>query len=205
MLRHRATGSSLLGRWSAVDLRGPSDAAQLLGSYSARVAETAGIVVLREMTAEDVPHVLDVQQPGAILGLAEVFPQDRFPFPREVIARRWLEEIATPGIDCLVVLRAGVLVGFAAARDAELLHFGIAVEHWGTGVARDAHDAVLDRMRARGVERASLRVFTENRRGRRFYEKLGWVQSGASSHSAFPPFAELLRYECDVAPSNLRS
>ena len=186
MLRHRATCSD------------PPTTAELQASYSARVAQTAGIVALREMTAEDVPQVLDVQQPGAVLGLAEVFPQDRYPFPRDVIAARWLQEIATPGIDCLVVLREAVLVGFAAARDSELLHFGIAVEHWGTGVAKDAHDAVLDRLRARGVERASLRVFTENRRGRRFYEKLGWVQSGASSHSAFPPFAELLRYECDV-------
>ncbi|MBA2304686.1 MAG: GNAT family N-acetyltransferase [Acidobacteria bacterium] len=150
------------------------------------------------MTAADVPNVLAVQQPGAVLGLAEVFPQNRYPFPRDVIAQRWIEEIAMPGIDCLVVLRAGAVVGFAAAREDEFSHFGIAVEYWGTGIAQDAHDAVLDRMRARDVQRAWLRVFTGNRRGRRFYEKLGWIPSGDPSHSAFPPYAELLRYERHV-------
>jgi RimJ/RimL family protein N-acetyltransferase len=162
------------------------------------VPDTSAVVLVREMTAADVPDVLDVQQHGAVLGLAEVFPQDRYPFPRDVIARRWLEEIAKPGIDCLVVVHAGAVVGFAAARDSELLHFGIAVELWGTGIAQKAHEAVLGRMRDQGIQRAWCRVFTGNHRGRRFYEKLGWVQSGDPSHSTFPPYAELLRYELDL-------
>ena len=36
-------------------------------------------------------------------------------------------------------------------------------------------------------------------RGRRFYENLGWHPTGARAHSAFPPYAELLRYERAVA------
>jgi RimJ/RimL family protein N-acetyltransferase len=147
------------------------------------------------MTAADLPRVLDVQQPGAVVGLAEVFPQDEYPFPRQVIAQRWMEEIATPSIDCLVVFLGGAVVGFVAVREDEFLHFGIAVEHWGTGVAQAAHDAVLERMRTSGVTRAWMRVFTRNGRGRRFYEKLGWVQTGQPSQSKFPPYAELLRYE----------
>jgi RimJ/RimL family protein N-acetyltransferase len=161
----------------------------------------AASVVLREMTAADVPHVLDVQQPGAVLGLAEVFPQDAYPFPREVIAQRWVEEIASPDIDCLVVSLGGGVCGFAAVREDEFLHFGIAVEHWGTGIAQAAHDAVLDRMRTIGVQRAWMRVFTKNGRGRRFYENLGWVQSGQASQSTFAPYAELLPYERDLAVS----
>lgn len=159
----------------------------------------AASVLLREMTSADVPRVLDAQQAGAVVGLAEVFPQDAYPFPREVIAQRWEEEIAAPGIDCLVVSLRGDVVGFAAVREDEFLHFGIAIEHWGTGIAEAAHDAVLDRMRARGVHRAWMRVFTKNGRGRRFYEKLGWIQTGQLSQSTFPPYAELLRYERDLA------
>jgi RimJ/RimL family protein N-acetyltransferase len=147
------------------------------------------------MTAADVPAVLDVQEPGAVLGLSEVFPQDAYPFPREDVAQRWLEEMATPGIDCYVVLLDGTVVGFAAIRGDEFLHFGIETEHWGTGIAQTAHDAVLDRMRSRGVRRAWLRVFTGNGRGRRFYEKLGWEPTGERTHSSFPPHPELLRYE----------
>ena len=159
----------------------------------------AASVVLREMTAADVPDVLDVQQPGAVLGLGEVFPQDAYPFPREIIAQRWVEEIAAPDIDCLVVSLSDAVVGFASVHGDEFLHFGIAVEHWGTGIAHAAHDAVLDRMRTSGVQRAWMRVFTKNGRGRRFYEKLGWVQSGRASQSTFPPYAELLHYERDLA------
>lgn len=147
------------------------------------------------MTAADVPAVLDVQEPGAVLGLSDVFPQDTYPFPRNVIGQRWLEEIATPGMDCYVVLLNDTIVGFAAIRGDEFLHFGIAVEHWGTGVAQTAHGAVLDRMQRHGVQRAWLRVFTKNGRGRRFYEKQGWSATSARTHSSFPPYPELLVYE----------
>jgi RimJ/RimL family protein N-acetyltransferase len=67
---------------------------------------------------------------------------------------------------------------------------------WGTGVAQELHDDVLDRMRASGVELARLWVMAENHRGRRFYEKLGWADSGARSHSPFephPPMWELTK------------
>lgn len=160
-----------------------------------RVSETFDSSPLRVMTTADVPDVLDVQEPGAVLGLSDVFPQDAYPFPHDDVAHRWLQEIATPGIDSYVVVLDGVVVGFAATRDDEFLHFGTAVELWGTGIAQTAHDAVLDRMRSRGVTRAWLRVFTGNGRGRRFYEKLGWHPTGERAHSSFPPHAELLRYE----------
>jgi len=86
----------------------------------------------------------------------------------------------------------------AAIRGDELLHFGIALELWGSGLAVAAHDAVLERMRAAGVRRAWLRVFTGNGRGRAFYEKLGWRPSGERSRSTFAPYPELLRYERDL-------
>ncbi len=147
------------------------------------------------MTAADVPSVLAVQEPGAILGLAEVFPQDAYPFPRDEIGRRWREEIEASGIDCYVIAVDDVVVGFAATRGAEFFHFGIAVEHWGSGLAQAAHDAVLALMRSQGVERAWLTVFSANRRGRRFYEKLGWEPTGDRTRTSYPPHPELLRYE----------
>jgi RimJ/RimL family protein N-acetyltransferase len=147
------------------------------------------------MTPADIPVVLDVQEPGAVLGLSEAFPQDAYPFPRDEVAHRWQEEIAMPGIDCFAVLFDGRVVGFAATRGDEFFHFGIAVEHWGTGIAETAHDAVLDQMRRRGVRRAWFTVFTRNGRGRRFYEKLGWCPTADRTHSSFPPHPELLRYE----------
>jgi RimJ/RimL family protein N-acetyltransferase len=74
--------------------------------------------------------VLDVQQPAAVVGLADVFPQD-------------------------------------------------------------------------GTERPWLWVFAANRRGRRFYERMGWRPTGERCRSTFAPRAKLLRYERadDGAPS----
>jgi RimJ/RimL family protein N-acetyltransferase len=162
--------------------------------------EADGSIVLRRMTPLDVPGVVQVQEPGAVRGLSEVFPQDLYPFPREEVHQRWLLEVETPGIDCYVVELHSMIAGFAATRGDELLHFGIAVQYWGSGLAEKALDAVLAQMRDAGVRRAWLTVFTANRRGRRFYERLGWDRTGDRTQSTYPPFAELLRYERLLTP-----
>jgi len=152
------------------------------------------MTVLRMMSAADVPAVVAVQEPGTVLGLADVFPQDQHPFPRDAIAERWIRETDLQGTDCFVVLHGDAVAGFAATRDDEFLHFGIAVDRWGSGLASLAHDDVLDHLRAQGIGRARLRVFTGNGRGRRFYEKHGWEPTGERSRSSFPPCPELLGY-----------
>ena len=49
--------------------------------------------VLREMRVEDVDAVMAVQEPASVAGLSAVFPQDRHPFPHDVLAERWRDEI----------------------------------------------------------------------------------------------------------------
>lgn len=159
--------------------------------------ETEAAIALRSMDLGDIPAVLVVQEPGAIATLAEVFPQHLYPFPRDEIALTWQQEILAPNIDCYVVMLGGSIVGFAATGDDELLHFGIAPEHWGSGIASAAHQALLEQMQRNGKQHVWLRVFTGNGRGRRFYEKLGWTSSGDRTQSAFPPYPELLHYERD--------
>lgn len=161
-------------------------------------AHAAAAARLRPMTTRDVPAVLAVQEPGAIRALAAVFPQDEHPFPREDVARRWREELADPEIDCSVVMLDEDVVGFAAVRGDEFLHFGISVEYWGTGLAGAAHDAVLDVLRSSGVQRSWLRVFAGNGRARRFYEARGWRPTGERTSSTFPPHPELRVYERDL-------
>ena len=115
------------------------------------------------------------------------------------MGQRWLQEIDSHDIECLVIEQSSAVVGFAAIRAEEFMHFGIALELWGTGAAQAAHDAILDQMRAKHVRGAWLRVFAANERGRRFYERLGWAPTGERSNSTFPPYPELLRYEIDLA------
>lgn len=154
--------------------------------------------VLRTMRECDLDDVLAVQEPGSVLALGSIFPQDTHPFPRAELHARWGKEVRDPTIDCLVVELSGAVVGFVALRGEELLHFGIAVEQWGTGVARTAHDEALERLRRRGIGTARLRVFTGNERARRFYARLGWRSTGERTSTTFPPYPELLSYELDL-------
>ena len=158
---------------------------------------------LREMRTSDIDDVMAIQEPTSIAGLSRIFPQDKYPFPRDVLAQRWLEEIADPGIDCFVILREGEVAGFAAARGAEVMHFGVALEEWGSGLAVAAHDALVDRLRAAGHDRLWLRVYTANPRGRAFWEKLGWTDTGKRGRGPMPPHAELMTYE--LRPENVRN
>jgi RimJ/RimL family protein N-acetyltransferase len=155
-------------------------------------------VIFRASVIEDLDALLDVQQEGAIRALSQVFAQDAYPFPRAVLAQRWREEIADPQTGTYVCTDdAGVVTGFAAIRAAELLHFGTAVASWGTGLARELHDAVLGelaRTAPAGTRHVRLRVFEANLRARRFYEKLGWQPTGRSSRTSFPPHPVLIEY-----------
>lgn len=149
----------------------------------------------RPMVVADLPALLIVQERSAVAGLAKVFPQETYPFPREAIRARWRDELADPAIAAYVATeKDGALTGFAARRADEILHFGTAVETWGTGLAAELYDALVATFPV-GVDRIWLRVFAENHRGRRFWEKLGWSSTGRESRTSYPPHPMLIEYE----------
>jgi putative acetyltransferase len=154
--------------------------------------------VIRPLTHDDLDALLEVQREGAVAGLGHIFPQAEHPFPTAQVRARWAAEIDDPGTDCFAVVLDGVLAGFAATHDDELLHFGTALHTWGSGLAHRAHDEVLDHLRGRGHRRAWLRVFDENRRAVRFYVRHGWRATDVTSRTAFPPHPLLRRYELDL-------
>ena len=156
--------------------------------------------ILRDMTPDDLDEVVRLQQEGARVGLGHIFPQERYPFPAQTIHTRWSQEIAAPDIDCFVVLSpAGEIAGFAATHRNEYLHFGTAQHLWGSGLAGDAHDEILQHLRAQGYQSAWLRVFEENYRARRFYERRGWILTEDRSTTPFPPHPVLLTYTINFA------
>ena len=57
------------------------------------------------------------------------------------------------------------------------------------------------RMADAGVERPWLRVYAANPRGRAFWEKVGWSDTGERALGAMPPHAEQLIYAYDPASS----
>lgn len=154
---------------------------------------------LRWATLSDLDTLVDVQREGAVRALGHIFPQATYPFPRDEVLAQWVEELADPAINAYVIeTDAGDIGGFAASRGNELLHFGTAVETWGSGLAVDAHNEILQRLTAAGMVRAWLRVFEDNHRAIRFYEKLGWRRTVKLTRSAFPPHPVLVEYERDL-------
>lgn len=156
-------------------------------------------MLVRDATLSDLPALMEVQQSGALHALTHIFPQDAYPFPRAEIQSRWGSEIADPNTGVYVVEQdGGQIVGFAAIRDDELLHFGTAVETWGSGLAAEVHGRLTERLAAAGAAHARLRVFVDNHRARRFYEKLGWRCTDRLSRTSFPPHPVLVEYELDL-------
>lgn len=153
----------------------------------------------RPMQVADLPDLLVVQERGAVAGLGHIFPQATYPFPRQVVSNRWDEELRDPAIAAYVAIgeEAG-LVGFAARREDEVLHFGTALETWGSGLATGLHDALIATYPP-DVSRVRLRVLAENRRARRFYENLGWRPTGVETLTSFPPHPTMLEHVLDRA------
>lgn len=160
-------------------------------------------VSVRDMTIDDLPALIELQQAGAVVGMAAVFPQDRHPFPRETILARWRDELTDPAIEIYAAVDDdGALVGFAATSGSELLHFGTSIETWGQGTAGELLSFVVALLQRTGAE-PTLRVFADNGRARRFYEKHGWRPTGRSSVSSFEPNPVLLEYVLPAAPTNV--
>ncbi|RHW26474.1 N-acetyltransferase [Nocardioides immobilis] len=153
----------------------------------------------RRAVAADLEELVAFQEEAAVVGLANIFPQDQHPFPRAAILARWREEIANPGIAVYVSSTSdNQLTGFAARRGDEVLHFGTALATWGSGMASELHEALVATFPPE-VGRIRLLVFKENHRARRFWEKHGWEATGERMRSTYPPYAVLLRYELMLA------
>ncbi len=151
--------------------------------------------VFRPLTEADLTALLDLQEPAAVAGLADVFPQESHPFPRDAVMERWRDELSDPATAAYVAADEDVaLLGFAARRGDEVLHFGTALGTWGSGVATWLLEELLATF-APEIHRIRLWVFTDNGRGRRFWEKAGWLPTGRTTRSTFPPFPQLLEYE----------
>lgn len=160
-------------------------------------------IIVRRANADDIEALVDTQEEGAVAGLANIFPQDQYPFPRSAVRRRWTEELDAPGTHVYIgVDETGTVIGFGATQYNELLHFGTALRTWGTGAAQHLHNALLDelsRTAPAGSDHLRLRVFEANARARRFYEKLGWTETTQRTRSSFPPYAVLVDYHHPLA------
>jgi RimJ/RimL family protein N-acetyltransferase len=152
----------------------------------------------RPVTDADLDELVSIQEDASVAALAHVFPQATHPFPRAEVLERWRTELQDP--DTAVYVSTDYvehITGFAARRHDELLHFGTAVSMWGTGLPGVLHDALVATY-PYDLDRIWLRVFEDNHRARRFWEKKGWRGNGRVSRSSFAPHPVLTEYELDL-------
>ena len=155
-----------------------------------------GHAAWRPLRSADLDELVEVQEAGAVAGLDRVFDQQLYPFPRATVRDRWARELADPALRCAVADQGGALLGFAAVRGDELLHFGTAVHTWGSGLASALLEAFVRDWMPPGLLR--LWVFEDNARARRFYGKHGWRATASRTRSSFAPYPVLLEYVLDL-------
>lgn len=156
------------------------------------------MALLRPAAPTDVDALLELERAGSLTGLAHVFPPERYPFPVEQIRARWTQELADPATDVFVAVSGDEVVGYAATRGAQVLHFGTAVPTWGSGLAATVHEEVLEHLAAHGHSTVWLRVLELNLRAIRFYERRGWVPTDAVDRLEFPPYPVVRRFELSL-------
>jgi GNAT superfamily N-acetyltransferase len=110
--------------------------------------------------------------------------------------RAWLgERLGDPEVWCLLGEEAGAPVGHVAFMPVALARRALAEpglahlwllfvrpSHWGSGLAVDLHERMLEEATVRGF--SSIRLFTpaEQARARRFYEREGWELASEPFH-----------------------
>ncbi len=151
--------------------------------------------MFREAGPDDLVGLLDLERAANLVGLAHVFPADRFPFPDDAVLARWALVLEEPGVTVLVRDRVtGGLDVLAAYDDRSLRHLAVHPDRWGTGLASAAVRAVLGGLGRRGAEEAELWCLEENSRARRLYEHLGWRAAPERQPAPWPPHPIEMRY-----------
>ena len=159
-------------------------------------------VMLREATTDDLSSLRDLEREANLVGLAHVFPPDRFPFPDDAVLARWALVLDDPGVTILVQDAADGrgLDLFAAYDEGSLRHLAVHPDRWGEGLASGAVATVVRAMGRLGATEVELWCLEENRRARTLYERLGWRAGDDRRPAPWPPHPTEMRYTRSVRP-----
>lgn len=111
-------------------------------------------------------------------------------FPSEAVAETWQARLAEPETVIEVVEAPAGLACFVCYDRHRLHHLAVHPERWGTGLARAAVERAAGRMDPEPV----LWCLRDNVRARGMYEHLGWVLTGRTGTSLYPPYHPEVEY-----------
>lgn len=136
-------------------------------------------------TAEEITRL---HRRAAQTGFAHIFPPEAPPPPFEDDLARWqywLGPDREQGRQPYTVEADGRIVGVVLAGpdpdDPTLGHLArlyVDPDRWGAGIGTALHDVAIADLVARRFPTATLWVLEDNLRARRWYERLGWTQTG---------------------------
>jgi RimJ/RimL family protein N-acetyltransferase len=170
----------------------PTDAPEADGTLE----WTSTTLVLVEANAGDLETILDLQEEASLSTQRDIF--EPVGYPAEAIRARWRTSFESGQTRFMVAESDGAIVGVSIAAAPWLFGVHVRQAYWGTGVAVDLADEVMDYVRAAGFEEVLGWVLAENHRSRRFMERLGWRPDGGSRQFREPPHPLMLRYTCDL-------
>jgi len=153
--------------------------------------------MIRAARPDEGDALADIQRRASVAGLAHIFPPERYPYPIDQIRGRWRNALAE-GRSALVYEDDGDAVGVAMTGPEWLDGLYVVPERWGSGLAVALHDAALDGLRGEGFDRCHLWVLEDNRRARRFYERLGWRLNERTRIVPYPPNPIDVSYTIDL-------
>ncbi|MES9556662.1 GNAT family N-acetyltransferase [Streptomyces sp. NPDC086796] len=154
------------------------------------------MILIREMTPDDVDAVADVRVRGWQTAYAGLMPQpylDSMSVAEDARQRRAFLERGTGTMANWVAERGGEVVGWACfgphqepegpPRGGELYAMYVLPEQRSTGIGRALMETVVAEARRRGLPWVRLWVLKENAPGRRFYERAGFRPDGHEESS----------------------
>jgi GNAT superfamily N-acetyltransferase len=162
--------------------------------------------VIRRARVQDAAALADINRRGWLVAYAHIVPAETMREAGEDLEPRWAESLAGPD-DAREVWVAtdadDTVIGFvsvgvsrdadARPREGELRAIYLAPETMGTGVGRKLLACGERALARQGYTAATLWVFEENMRARRFYERNGWVPEPDSGPGPYG-WAPSLRY-----------
>ena len=127
-------------------------------------------MLIRTMTLDDYEHVYALWLSCKGMGLNDLDDS------REGIGR-YLERNPTT---CLVAEADGAILGVILAghdgRRGYLYHTAVSPDHRHEGIATRLLDAAMDALKAEGINKSALVVFSRNADGNAFWERMGFTE-----------------------------
>ena len=152
-------------------------------------------VGVREAVASDLEGILLAHERAIVAGWTALYELHGLPVPVELIRERWRASFELEENRFAVYEHSGEIVGVSLVNPPWLHALSVTPEHWGTGVAAALHDDAVETIQAASQTEAFLRVVADNKRGRRFWEKMGWtLLPGSAMPHRDPPHFEILTY-----------